>query len=150
AVDASTSDGGRDAGAMDAGTPLDSAADAHDADLSDGGGVDADADVADAGDDSAIGDADLADADDASVDTDAGSMCPSNGTPCGDCVAAACCAQVGACLADPACAAAFECELTCTKMGGQPIQCFQQCGGNPGSLNALTCVANNCGAGVCL
>jgi hypothetical protein len=180
-ADASARDGGSDAGAVDAYVAMESGADANvadandtdagtdagnvDADL-DAGGGDADANVADGSEDSAIGDADLTDASDAeiaeagdadladgsdaAVDIDANGMCPSDGTSCGNCLATMCCAQVGACLSDPACAASLQCILTCTKAGGQPTQCFQQCGGNPATINAAICAANSCGNGVCL
>jgi hypothetical protein len=76
--------------------------------------------------------------------------CPSNGTACGDCIATKCCNQAAACLADPACTAALQCIFACVQMGGQPLQCFQQCGGNTKAIQAGLCAANSCGAGICL
>jgi hypothetical protein len=77
-------------------------------------------------------------------------MCPSNGTPCGDCIAAKCCPQAEACLTNPACDMALQCVIGCVQMGGMPVQCFTQCGANPGVLPVAACAGNLCGAGICL
>jgi hypothetical protein len=57
--------------------------------------------------------------------------------------------QAAACLADPACEAALTCMVGCIQGGGQPFQCFQQCGSNNKVIQAAFCAANNCGGGVC-
>jgi hypothetical protein len=72
--------------------------------------------------------------------------CASDGTACGDCIAANCCAQAAACLASPACDAELECIIACTSMGGQPPQCFVQCGANPQVIQAAVCAAGSCGS----
>ena len=80
------------------------------------------------------------------------SMCPSDGSTCGNCIAGKCCAQAAACLDNPACDGDPPVRhRAALQKGGPPIQCLQQCGGttNTQVIQAAVCVASNCGAGTC-
>ncbi len=76
-------------------------------------------------------------------------QCPMTGQPCADCTASKCCNQLQGCLGDPTCTQDVACVIQCVAGGGQPIQCFTQCGMSPQELPVLTCIAQNCGNGVC-
>jgi hypothetical protein len=77
--------------------------------------------------------------------------CPSDGTPCGECLATSCCNQLSTCLASPNCQVAVACFFNCVANGGGPIQCGFQCQilQNPQAQQLLGCLVNNCGAGTC-
>jgi hypothetical protein len=72
-------------------------------------------------------------------------MCPSDGTACGNCLAANCCAQASACLQNPVCDKELQCIIACVQAGGQPQTCFAQCGGNPQVIQAAICAGGTCG-----
>jgi len=76
-------------------------------------------------------------------------VCPSNGTTCGDCIAAKCCTQLTACLGAPACAQNIVCFLNCVGNGTGPAQCAAQCIKNPKALQFLLCLGGQCGPNVC-
>lgn len=76
-------------------------------------------------------------------------MCPSDGTPCGDCLATNCCNQIAACFNTPACTQNIGCFIACVGNGGNPFQCGIQCVNNPQAVQVLLCLANQCGPGTC-
>lgn len=78
------------------------------------------------------------------------SPCPTDGTPCGDCIQSKCCSQASGCLADPMCDMALLCEIACVKNGGAPLACFDECGSVNATFEAAVCVASSCGVGICL
>lgn len=77
---------------------------------------------------------------------------PPGPTTCDACFAAACCAQLGACEADPTCSAALGCFTTCYVPGtGNAASCSSRCGQQDPSPagNALSqCAASSC-TGAC-
>jgi len=76
------------------------------------------------------------------------STCPSDGSPCGDCIAQNCCSQILGCFGSPACIEDVTCFLGCVG-GGNPIQCFLQCINDPQAFQAAICLGTNCGPGIC-
>lgn len=75
-----------------------------------------------------------------------GPVCPSDGSPCGDCVAQSCCGQLVGCLTSPGCIDDVFCFQSCVG-GGTPLPlCFFQCIDDPAAFDVLTCLAGNCAA----
>jgi hypothetical protein len=76
------------------------------------------------------------------------SQCPSDGSPCGDCIADNCCTQILDCFDSPDCIDDVTCFFTCIPNGG-PVQCFLQCVQSPQAFQLLFCLGQNCGPGIC-
>jgi hypothetical protein len=73
-----------------------------------------------------------------------GPLCPSDGSPCGDCAAQNCCNEFLACLTAPGCPEDLQCYFPCLAMTGDPIGCFMQCIDQPESFQVIACLAGNC------
>ena len=75
-------------------------------------------------------------------------LCPSDGSECGDCVAQACCDELIGCFGDPDCIDDVTCFVGCLG-GGNPGLCFFQCLDSQAALQVAICLGSNCGPGVC-
>ena len=70
--------------------------------------------------------------------------CPSDGSACGDCVAANCCGEIQDCFSSPECVENVACFVGCIAQGGGPVDCFFECGQDPDAINTVVCLAGNC------
>ena len=77
-----------------------------------------------------------------------GTVCFSDGSACGDCLANTCCTEITACFGSPACLSDLACVFPCLAGGGGPL-CLFQCLTDPATLQVVICAGLSCGAGVC-
>ena len=69
------------------------------------------------------------------------------GTPCSQCVIAACCSETETCLNDFTCATDMQSFTNCLNNGTPPATCkTQSCGNNANCSGWTQCVIDNCAA----
>ena len=72
------------------------------------------------------------------------SECPSDGSPCQECIAQQCCSEILGCFGSPDCIDDVLCFLQCVQTTPQPVQCFFQCADDPQAFQTLACLGFNC------